>query len=754
MSPSDVVGAAWRAEEAVAADLRDTQRLRDLSARLMAEGDLQVLHDEIMATAIALTRADAGTMQVLDDDTNELVLLAAHGFDPNMIEHFHRVNASSGSPCGVALATRERCFIDFDVPASADPDGALRMHVEAGYLSGQSTPLIARSGRVIGMFSTHWRERRRPAERELRFLDLLARQAADLIERHQAEAALRENEARFRTLVEPWAQAVWETNAAGMVVADSPSWRAYTGQTLEQYLGEGWLQAVHPDDQERALRTWRESVCNATAVVAEYRLRTRDGAWRWTSMRSAPLCNPDGSVRKWSGMNVDITDRKRAEEALRASEQRLAAEVEALADLHALTDRLLACPDVQSALEATLDATLAMHGTDMGTIQVLDLAAGGLRFAAHRGFDPALIAELPVIDKDFHSPCAAALRVGRRVIVDDLDTEPAFQPHSLTAAQLGYRAAQSTPLMTLRGELQGILTTHFREPRSLDEQQLRLTDLYARQAAHLIERMRGEAALRRARDELEARVAERTAELARANEQLRAEVRQRQRAEDVRTDLLRKIARAQEDERRRVARDLHDSVGQLLAGLSLAVKAVSGRDLLPPPATARLAEVQRLADELGRQVHALAVQLRPTALDDLGLTAALGHLVGEWSAQTKVPVDFQTVGLDGERLPAEAETALYRVVQEALTNVAKHARARQVSVVVGRHDGHATAVVEDDGLGFDPEAPGSGRLGLVGMRERVALAGGELDVESSPGAGTTVIARVPTGDGERRDSDE
>ncbi|WP_437963125.1 response regulator [Sorangium sp. So ce260] len=269
----------------------------------------------------------------------------------------------------------------------------------------------------------------------------------------------------------------------------------------------------------------------------------------------------------------------------------------------------------------------------------------------------------------------------------------------------------------------------------------------------ITDRRRTDEELRRARDALEAWVAERTAELARANEQLRAEVRQRERAEDVRTDLLRKLSRAQEDERRRVARDLHDSVGQLLAGLSLAVKAVSAAGPLPSPATTRLGEVQRLADELGRQVHTLALQLRPTALDDLGLTAALGQLVGEWSAQAEVPVDFQTAGLDEERLPAEVETVLYRMVQEALTNVAKHARARQVSVVVSRHDGHATAAVEDDGLGFDPETAGNGRLGLVGMRERVAMAGGELDVESIPGAGTTVIARVPTGNGEGRDSE-
>jgi PAS domain S-box-containing protein len=187
-------------EAAIAQDLKDTQLLRDLSARLVTEGNIQALYQEIMATAIALTRADAGTVQILDEATQDLVLLATQGFERNMIEHFYRVNASSNTPCGIALVTGERTFVDFDVPENEDPDGSCRVHVEAGYLCAQSTPLIARSGKAIGMFSTHWRKHYRPSDRELRFLDLLARQAADLIEQRQVQVALRESEEKYRTL--------------------------------------------------------------------------------------------------------------------------------------------------------------------------------------------------------------------------------------------------------------------------------------------------------------------------------------------------------------------------------------------------------------------------------------------------------------------------------------------------------------------------------------------------------------------------
>ena len=246
-----------------------------------------------------------------------------------------------------------------------------------------------------------------------------------------------------------------------------------------------------------------------------------------------------------------------------------------------------------------------------------------------------------------------------------------------------------------------------------------------------------EAALRDARDRLEVRVAERTAELEQAMDALEAEMGRRR-------DLTRRLSTAQEDERRRVARDLHDTVGQLTAGLALAFKSIETGGALPPAEAAKLAAAQRVLGELGREVHGLAVRLRPTSLDDLGLEAAVGQLAAEWSTWSGVRADFLAAGVEPGRLPDEVETAVYRVVQEALTNVAKHADAKAVSVVVvTRSDGSVSVVVEDDGAGFDPDATPGGRLGLLGMRERVELVGGTIDIESRPGAGTTVAAQIP-----------
>src|SRR5690242_18513155 len=131
-----------------------------------------------------------------------------------------------------------------------------------------------------------------------------------------------ESDARYRLLVESLAQAVWETDADGVVVADSPSWRAYTGQTLDEWLGYGWLNAIHPDDRAYAERQWREAMAARRAVDAEYRLRTPDGGWRWTNVRAAPVFDADAHIEKWAGINIDIDGRKRAEAELRESEER------------------------------------------------------------------------------------------------------------------------------------------------------------------------------------------------------------------------------------------------------------------------------------------------------------------------------------------------------------------------------------------------------------------------------------------------
>jgi signal transduction histidine kinase len=206
-------------------------------------------------------------------------------------------------------------------------------------------------------------------------------------------------------------------------------------------------------------------------------------------------------------------------------------------------------------------------------------------------------------------------------------------------------------------------------------------------------------------------------------------------------DALRRVVAGQELERQRLARELHDETGQALTSILLGLRSVEDAGSSDAMREAA-AELRELVVATLQDVRRLAVELRPKALDDFGLVAALERLVQTFSEATGIAAQLQA-SLHGERLPSEIETTLYRIVQESLTNVVKHAGARRVSIVVMRRDRFATAIVEDDGAGFDPKDVRAGGIGLVGMRERVALLDGRLQIESSTSSGTTVVAEVP-----------
>jgi signal transduction histidine kinase len=202
-------------------------------------------------------------------------------------------------------------------------------------------------------------------------------------------------------------------------------------------------------------------------------------------------------------------------------------------------------------------------------------------------------------------------------------------------------------------------------------------------------------------------------------------------------DSLRRVVAGQEVERRRLARELHDETGQALTSILLGLRALEGTH-----DDANVDDLRELVVATLQDVRRLAVQLRPKALDDFGLVPALERLVETFSESSGITVELEA-GLGEERVPTDVETTLYRIVQEALTNIVKHADAKRVSIVLVRRDGWVTAVVEDDGRGFDPAAVTADNLGLDGMRERVELHEGHLTVETAPGSGTTLRVEVP-----------
>ena len=209
--------------------------------------------------------------------------------------------------------------------------------------------------------------------------------------------------------------------------------------------------------------------------------------------------------------------------------------------------------------------------------------------------------------------------------------------------------------------------------------------------------------------------------------------------------LSRRLVEVQETERRHIARELHDEVGQILTGIKLTLD-MSQR--LPPDAVAgSLREAKELVSDLIGRVRQLSLDLRPAMLDDLGLLPALLWHLERYQTQTQIQVAFRHIGLE-RRFDPGLETAAYRIVQEALTNVARHTDVSEATVRVWSDESKLNVQIEDLGSGFDPEAvlAAGASSGLVGMRERANLLGGRLTVESTPGAGTLLTAELPLGD--------
>jgi PAS domain S-box-containing protein len=223
------------------------------------------------------------------------------------------------------------------------------------------------------------------------------------------------------------------------------------------------------------------------------------------------------------------------------------------------------------------------------------------------------------------------------------------------------------------------------------------------------------------------------------------DVTERTRAEQARQQLLQQLVNAQEEERRRISRELHDSLGQHLTALHLGLKSIQTQDGCPISVADEIQQMRELALQIDAEVERLSFELRPPALDDLGLADALRRHIQQWSATSGIVVDLHLRGLDHERLPSFVETTLYRIVQEALTNVVKHAGVARVSLIIERRRAEVIAIIEDNGRGFDLEAAEAAprRLGLKSMAERAALAGGRLDIETEPGSGTTIYVHIP-----------
>lgn len=294
----------------LADELNATRLLQSLSIEMAHEVDSAALYEKVMDAARAIMHAEFASMQQLypqRGDSGELKLLAFRGFKPESARFWTWVNANSTCTCGIALRDKGRVIV-VDVNEDARIKGEdLKTYAFTGIRAVQSTPLVSRRGNLVGMISTHWSEPHAPTERDLRMLDILARLAADLIERNADDEELRKREERARTLTQLLSDVPWQARSDGAFEELQPAWENYTGQSWDAHAGHGWFEAIHPEDRDTARITWAAACFDAQPYELKARVwHARSSSYRRCVIRATPIRNDDGSLREWVGACTDI----------------------------------------------------------------------------------------------------------------------------------------------------------------------------------------------------------------------------------------------------------------------------------------------------------------------------------------------------------------------------------------------------------------------------------------------------------------
>lgn len=398
-------------------------------------------------------------------------------------------------------------------------------------------------------------------------------------------------------------------------------------------------------------------------------------------------------------------ERKLAHEA----EQRARSTADALREATVALTRSL---DRETVLATLLDHLRRLVLFDRASVMLLEEAS---RVSVRAVFDGGRVVPLPPAERpEFlasdHPVVHRILTTGTAVLIPDTGALPDW---SSPDGRSGESSWLGVPLFA-RGAVAGLFSLSKQEVRYFNDEHVRVAEALSSQASVAVEN-------------------------AILFEQMQAATERMQ-------TLSRRLVEVQENERRTVARELHDEAAQALVSLRYGLQLLE-RETGGDGVAARVAELKQTTDAVIDSLHRLAGALRPASLDHVGLEAALRQHLRSVEAKWGLTVRFKARGLKGERLPAAVETALYRVVQEAVTNVVRHASATRVDVLVERRDGRVVAMVEDDGNGFAPGTDmGAECLGLVGMRERAEALGGTLTLESAPGEGTTIAVEVASGD--------
>ena len=516
-------------------------------------------------------------------------------------------------------------------------------------------------------------------------------------------------EEHFRELAENIDESFWVLSGdREELIYLNPAGERLSGSSLQALRGPRvWLQVFHPDDRARA---WEAVSGDRQSTQDDLRIVRPDGSIRWGHLRATSIVS-SGKVVRVCGITEDVTERKEAENErarLLANQTAARATAEAaLARLHAIesiTDTALGRMSFDEVLHELLTRLCAALNADDAGVLLLNEERDGIVVRASEGPTMPKVVGLTI---PLDSPVAGrVLKEGRAVIVRDIGAADAPQwRRVMNEAGISFATGMGAPLV-VEGKAIGVVLVASQSERQFTDDDLDLLRIVADRVAPAIEKSRLMEAVHAGRESLEW--------------------------------LSRRLLTVQEEQRRRVAIELHDELGQILTAVKI--------DLDSTPA--KMADAVENVDLAMRTVRDLALELRPAMLDDLGLAPALRWYADRFAQQTGVAMH-----IDIEEIPDlafEVATSCFRVAQEALTNIARHASAKNVWLTLHRTSPGLELAVRDDGAGFDVEAARArasrgGSVGLVGMQERASLAGGSLEIRSRPGTGTEIRLRFPAG---------
>ncbi len=486
----------------------------------------------------------------------------------------------------------------------------------------------------------------------------------------------------------------------------SPSVQLVTGRPAEDFVGRTNRELAMPLE---LLERWDAALLKVLetgrAERLEFAFAAQDGM-RQFDCRLVPEFGSGSAPISILTVARDVTDRWLAHEAERSA--RAVAE-----ELREATIELTRSLDREVVLVTLLDRLRQMVPFDRASVMLLEETS---RLSVRAVYDgdrvvPVPAERRPKFTATDHPAVQSILTTGAAVLIPDLSAHPDL---GLASEQPLAGSWMGVPLFA-RGTVAGLVALTKAEVGSFSEQQVRVAEAMSSQASVAVEN-------------------------AVLFEQMQASTLRLQ-------SLSRRLVEAQENERRSISRELHDEAGQSLASLRFGLRLLEREIEQGGDITGKVSELVRTTDAVIDGLHRLAADLRPASLDHLGLDAALRQYSRQAASKFNLAVYFKARGFTDERLPSAVETALYRVVQEAMTNVARHAQATRVDILVERSGDRVRAMVEDNGVGFDPrEVQRGDHFGLLGMRERAEALGGSMNLESAPGSGTTVVVEVASAD--------